>query len=237
MSGHSKWATTKHQKAATDAKRSNLFTKIANLISVSARHGGDPTMNFQLRLAMDKARAANMPKDKIERAIKRGMGELGGAIIEEVMYEAYGQGGTAILIETLTDNRNRTSAEIKAILNRLGGKFAGAGSVAYLFERKGEIKLSTKGQKLEDVEMAVLDSLAEDYIEIDDGLLVYSKPEDLAKVRDQLSGAGLEVIETQLVWQPKTTSEISPEDTVKVIKLMETLDNLDDVANISSNLG
>jgi YebC/PmpR family DNA-binding regulatory protein len=237
MSGHSKWATTKHQKAATDAKRSNLFTKIANLISVSARHGGDPTMNFQLRLAMDKARAANMPKDKIERAIKRGMGELGGAIIEEVMYEAYGQGGTAILIETLTDNRNRTSAEIKAILNRLGGKFAGAGSVAYLFERKGEIRLSTKGRAQEEVELIILDSQAEDYLAIDDGFLVYSRPEDLAKVRDQLMKAGLEVAGAELVWQPKTTTEISQDDSIKVIKLMETLDDLDDVSNISSNLG
>lgn len=236
MSGHSKWATTKHQKAATDAKRSNLFTKIANLISVSARSGGDPTMNFQLRLAIDKARAANMPKDKIERAIKRGTGELGGQAIEEVMYEAYGQGGSAILIETLTDNRNRTSSEVKAVLNKLGGKLAGAGSVAYLFERKGEIKISSSSKSNDEVELIIMDSGADDYMEVGGGFLVYSRMEDLAKVRDALTKSGLEIESAGLIFLPKTTIEISEDDSQKAIKLMQTLDDLDDVSNVSSNI-
>ncbi len=237
MSGHSKWATTKHQKAVTDARRSSLFTKISNLISVAARTGGDPTMNFQLRLAIDKARAANMPKDKIERAIKRGTGELGGTQIEEVLYEAYGPSGIAILIESLTDNRNRASSEIKAVLNKHGGKQAGSGSVAYLFERKGEIKISSQGKTNDEIELIIIDSGAEDYQKAGNDYLIYSKPEELAAVRDALAAAGLTCESAELVWQPKTTTALSETDEAKAIKLLEALDELDDVTNVSSNLG
>jgi len=236
MSGHSKWATTKHQKAATDARKSNLFTKIANTISVAARSGGGPTMNFQLRLAIDKARTANMPKDKIERAIKRGTGELGGAQIEEVTYEAYGLGGTAILVETLTDNKNRTSGEIKSIFNKLGGKLAESGSVAYLFSRKGVIRAVGSVSK-DEAEMAIIDSGAEDYATDNEAFLIYTKPEDLFKVKTALEVANMTVLSAELSWEPNTTIELNEEQSGRAVKLLETLDELDDITNVSSNLG
>jgi YebC/PmpR family DNA-binding regulatory protein len=236
MSGHSKWATTKHQKAVTDARRSSLFTKIANLISVSARSGGDPTVNFQLRLAIDKARAANMPKDKIEREIKRGTGELGGNQIEEVIYEAYGIAGTAILIEALTDNKNRTSGEIKGVLNKLGGKLAETGSVSYLFSRRGSISVKiTKSQ--DEAEMLIIDSGAEDYQIDGDRYLIYSKPDELFVVKKSLEDDGFVVESAELVWEPNTTIELDDEQSQKAIKLLEALDELDDVSTVSSNLG
>ena len=242
MSGHSKWATTKHQKAVTDAKRSNLFTKLANVVSVAARSGSDPTMNFQLRLAIDRARAANMPKDKIERAIKRGTGELGGAQVEEILYEAYGPHGTAILIETLTDNKNRASGEIRAVLHKLGGKLAGAGAVSYLFERKGEIRVSfpragDNQTEVEKIEEVIIESGAEDYERIDDGYLVYTAADSLASVRDALQAKGLRLEGAQLIWQPTTVVTLAEEESQKILNLLETIDDLDDVANVSSNLG
>ena len=234
MSGHSKWATTKHQKVRTDSKRSNLFTKLANLISVAARSGGDPTMNFSLRLAIDKGKAANMPKDNIERAIKRGTGELGGQRIEEELYEAYGPSGTAILIEATTDNKNRAVAEIKSVLNKFGAKLAGSGAVSYLFERKGVIKVKS-GQD-EEKELEIIESGAEDYEKIDDGYLIYTKMEDLKAIQDKLS-SGFEVESAELSWEPKDTISLDDEKTDKLLKLMETIDELDDVSNVSSNLG
>lgn len=236
MSGHSKWATTKHQKAVTDARRSSLFTKIANLISISARSGGDPSMNFQLRLAIDKARAANMPKDKIERAIKRGTGELGGEQIEEVVYEAYGIAGTAIVIEALTDNKNRTSAEIKGVLNKFGGKLAETGSVSYLFSRKGLIR--AEADTLQDeAEMLIIGSGADNYQTSDDIYLIYSHPEKLYVVKNFLENNGFVVKSAELVWEPNITIELDDEQSQKAIKLLEALDELDDVSAVSSNLG
>ena len=237
MSGHSKWATTKHQKAATDKKRSNLFTKLANLISVAARTGGDPTMNFSLRLAIDKAKAANMPRENIERAIKRGTGELAGQRIEEELYEAYGLSGTAILIEATTDNKNRAVAEIKSILNKFGGKLAGSGSVSYLFQRKGVIKVRVSGDQSEETELKIIDSGAEDYEKIEDGYLIYTKTDGLKTVQDKLSESGFEIESAELSWEPKETVTLSEDDAAKVIKLLESLDELDDVSNVSSNLG
>jgi YebC/PmpR family DNA-binding regulatory protein len=233
MSGHSKWATTKHQKAATDAKRSNLFTKLANNISVAARSGGDPTMNFSLRISIDKAKAANMPKDKIERAIKRGTGELGGARAEDITYEIYGPHGTAVILEAFTDNKNRTAGEVKAILNKLGGKLAGNGAVAFLFERKGELKVKNSSA----AELAIINSGAEDYEEIEGGFLVYCKPEQLKTVMDNLKNEKVEIESFNLVWEPKTTVIVSEENSQKVINFLETLDSLDDVTAVSSNLG
>ncbi len=235
MSGHSKWATTKHQKAATDKKRSNLFTKLANLISVAARSGGDPTMNFSLRLAIDKAKAANMPKENIDRAIKRGTGELGGQRVEEELYEVYGPSRTAILIEATTDNKNRAVAEIKTILNKAGSKLASSGSVAYLFLRKGVIK--TSGDRGEETELKIIDSGADDYEKIEGGYLVYTKMENLRLVSDALTNGGFEIESAELSWEPKDTVTLSEEESEKVIKLLESLDDLDDVSNVSSNLG
>lgn len=244
MSGHSKWSSIKHQKGVADQRRSNLFTKIANTISVSARSGGDPAMNFQLRLAIDKAKSANMPKDRIERAIKRGTGELGGAQIEEILYEVYGPFGTAILAEALSDNKNRASAQIKAALNKFGGKLAGSGSVAYLFERKGEIRIKNQELRIknnenaeEKIEEEIINSGAEDYQKIDDGFLVYCAPAEFSNVKNNLQGVNLKIESAELIFKPRTTVELSDEESAKVIKLLEVLDGLDDVSSVSSNLG
>lgn len=237
MSGHSKWATTKHQKAITDAKRSNLFTKLANNISVAARFGADPAMNFSLRLAIDKAKAANMPKDNIERSIKRGTGELGGSQIENVTYEIYGPSGSAILAEALTDNKNRTSSEVKAVLNKFGGKLAGSGAVAYLFDKRGVISLSLDPQSKDEVELKILDTAAEDYQPTDDGFIIYTKPSELSQVSQALEAAGLKIDDKQISLEPKETIELAEDQSDKVIKLLQALDDLDDVTEVNSNLG
>lgn len=237
MSGHSKWATTKHQKARTDAKRSNLFTKIANNISVAARSGGDIEMNYSLRLAVEKAKQANMPKDNIERAIKRGTGELGGAQLESVTYEIYGPKGSAILVEALTDNKNRTSGEVKAVLNRSGGKLASPGAVAYLFQKKGVITVSLDGRGMEEVELKILDSGADDYMESGEDIVIYTKPEDLQEVSENLEKSGLRINTKEITLEPKETVELEEEEADKVIKFLEKLDELDDVTEVNSNLG
>lgn len=237
MSGHSKWASIKHQKAVTDKKRSNIFTKLANNISVAARGGGDPTMNLSLRLAIDKAKQANMPKDNIERAIKRGTGELGGAAVSEDLFEIYGPAQTAILVETFSDNKNRTSGEIKAVINKLGAKLASANAVSYMFDHKGELTVSLDGQSSDEIELKIIESGADDYEKIDDGYLVYCKPKELKHVSDALIAAGLKVETSELVWVPKETLEVSEEESAKVLRLLEALDDLDDVKNVSSNLG
>lgn len=190
-------------------------------------------MNFQLRIAVDKAKAANMPKDRIDRAIKRGTGELGGARAEEVLYEIYGPHSTAVIVEAFTDNKNRTAGEIKAILNKLGGKLAGSGAVSYLFERKGEMKIGGS----EKAEMAIIDSGADDYQKMDSSFLVYCHPEDLKHVLDNLKGAGIEIGSSGLIFEPKTTVEVGEQDSGKVIHFLEALDELDDVTMVSSNLG
>ena len=237
MSGHSKWASIKHQKAATDKKRSNTFTKLANNISVAARGGGDPTMNYSLRLAIEKAKEANMPKDNIDRAIKRGTGELGGAAATEDLYEIYGPAQTAILVETFSDNKNRTSGEIKAVINKLGAKLASANAVSYMFSHLGELRISLEGQGSEEIEMKIIDSGAQNYEQIEDGYLVYCKPNELKQISDNLISQGLKVTSSELVWMPKETIEVNDEESAKVIRLLETLDDLDDVKNVSSNLG
>lgn len=237
MSGHSKWSSIKHQKATADARRSNLFTKLANNISVAARNGGDPLMNFSLRLAIDKAKAANMPKDNIERAIKRGIGELGGAQIENITYEIYGPGGSAILAEALTDNKNRTSAEVKSVLNKLGGKLASAGAVSYLFAKRGIIQTSIDTQSKEEIELLILDSGAEDYMENDESFTIFTKPELLCEVSENLEKSNLIIDSKEIVLEPKETVELMDDDAQKVLKLLETLDDLDDVTSVNSNLG
>jgi len=246
MSGHSKWASIKHQKATTDARRSNLFTKLANNISVAARGGSDAEMNYSLRLAIEKAKSANMPKDNIERAIKRGSGELGGAQIENITYEIYGPSGSAILAEALTDNKNRTSADIKSVLNKLGGKLASSGAVSYLFQRKGIISVSLDGRGIggwnanlhsEDVELKILDSGADDYLENENGFLIYTSADNLHEVCEKLEKSGLEIRSREIALEPKETVELEEEDSGKVIKLLEALDELDDITEVNSNLG
>ena len=235
MSGHSKWSTIKRQKATSDARRSNLFTKLANAVTLAARAGGDPAMNFQLRLALERAHAANMPKDSVERAIKRGTGKGGERRVEEITYEIYGPAGTAILVETVTDNKNRTSAEVKATLNKFGGKMAGGGAVSYLFERKGLIKVA--GAEGEETELKIIDSGADDYEPVEGGYLVYVAAEKLKLVKDALESSGLKVESSELAYEPKSPVAVAELEAEKVVKLLEALDELDEVVTVSSNLG
>jgi YebC/PmpR family DNA-binding regulatory protein len=236
MSGHSKWSTIKRQKGAADAKRGQTFTKLANAISIAARSGGDPEMNFKLRLTIDKARQANMPKDNIERAIKRGTGELGGERIEDVLYEAYGPGGIALLIEAATDNRNRASSSIRAILNKYDGKLAESGAVAFQFKQRGIVTVNLADKSLEEAEMIVIDSGAEDYEAQDNTLLVYTDPKETEKVRQSLIAGGLDVADTSLSWEPTAMIEISdPKKASSLLKMMDALEELDDVGSVSGN--
>ncbi|MCL5093598.1 MAG: YebC/PmpR family DNA-binding transcriptional regulator [Patescibacteria group bacterium] len=239
MSGHSKWAGIKHKKAIVDAKRGKAFTQVANMISVAARSGGgDPSMNFKLRLAIDKARAVNMPQANIERAIKRGTGEGGGARIEETIYEGYGPGGIALLIETASDNKNRTVSDIRSTLTKYGGSMASTGSVAYIFDQKGqlEIKLGEKKIPQDDLELMIIESGASDFEAQDDHYIVYAEPADLKEVKDFLDQNGLSVDSAELTYIPKTEIKITDESKAgSVIKLMNALEDLDDITSVHSN--
>lgn len=231
MSGHSKWATTKRQKAVVDAKRGALFTKIANQIAIAARSGTDPNMNPSLAMMLDKARQANMPKANIERAIARVSDKSAAALIEET-YEGYGPGGTGIIIEVATDNKNRTMPEVRNALSKNGGRMADPGSVMFQFARKGWIELSEKG---EDAMMSALDAGAEDVDETEDGLIILTAPSDLMKVRQGLIDSGLTVNNAELKYIPTTTVTIAGEDAMKLEKLLDALDDLDDVTAVHTN--
>ncbi len=231
MSGHSKWASIKRQKGAADQKRGAVFSKLAKAISVAARHGGDPAMNFALRIAVDQAKAANMPKDNIERAIERASGK-DGAALEEITFEAYGPGGTAFLIETATDNHNRTVGEIRAVLNKLGGKLAETGSVGYLFKKLGAIAVTT--DDAEKVELAAIDAGAEDVEQHENHVIIATDPKELEHVRRRLAEQGIEG-EAGFEWQPLATIAVAGDVADKILKLADALDELDDVTAIHSN--
>jgi len=236
MSGHSKWAQIKHKKAITDAKKSKIFSKLAALISIAAREkGGGASMNPKLRLAVEKARAMNMPMENIERAIKRGTGGIESGNLEELLLEAYGPGGKAILISAITDNKNRTLAEIKHILNEGGGKLASSGSVRWMFEEKGKIIL--ENQKLnEDMELKIIEAGAED-IKVERGeIIILTKPEDLELVKQEIIKAKMEISETSLDFISKTSEKISEEEREAYEKLFEALDDQQDVEEIYSNI-
>lgn len=239
MSGHSHWAGIKHRKGINDAKRAKIFTKHGKLITIAAREGGGkPETNFQLRLAIDRARLDNMPKDNIERAIKRGTGELKeGAEISEVIYEAYGPGQVAMLIKAATDNKNRTLGEIKTILTKSGGKLVPAGSVSYLFKHVGNINI-TVPQESDPyaLEEKAIDAGAEDTIYVDNTLTVFTRVEDLQKVRENLETAGLTIEDASLVYAPLQKTELNADDKLDYEKLLETLDEQDDVQEIFDNL-
>lgn len=227
MSGHSKWSTIKRQKGAKDAARGAVFTKLGNNIAVAARGGADPETNFSLRLAIDKAKAANMPSANIQRSIDRGSGKLGGDQIQEVLYEGYGPGGVAILVEAATDNINRTLPEVRLAFSKHGGNMAEKGAVAFQFERKGMIRVNGGG---DDVFMSALDAGAQDVEEDGGESVVYTDPKELAKVRSGLQKAGLELIEAELTYVPTTTVEVTDKETAgKIMRLMDALDNVDDV--------
>ncbi len=233
MSGHSKWETIKRQKGANDAKRGAVFTKLGHAIAVAARGGADPDMNFSLRLAIDRAKASNMPNANIQRSIDRGSGKLGGEQIQEVMYEGYGPGGAAILVECATDNVNRTYPEVKLAFSKHGGNIAEKGAVAFQFDRKGMIRVKGCG---EDLLLQVLDAGAEDAVEEGDETVVYTDPKELAKVRDALNTAGLEITEAELTFVPNNTVEVSDEATVgKLMRVMDALEDCDDVVNTHTN--
>jgi YebC/PmpR family DNA-binding regulatory protein len=238
MSGHSKWSTIKRKKGAEDAKRGAVFTRLAREIAMAARQGGgDPDSNATLRLAIDKARGANMPKDNIQRAITRGTGEGdGAAAIEEITYEGYAPSGVAVLVDCVTDNKNRTLAEVKHTFNKYGGSLASAGSVTWQFEQKGYISLPSKGVDFDTVFMIAAEAGAEDVELEDDEISIYTPREDVAAVADALRDAGFELSEFQLTWSAKNEMSLGVEDTLKVMNLIERLEDLDDVDNVSSNL-
>jgi YebC/PmpR family DNA-binding regulatory protein len=234
MSGHSKWASIKHQKGIKDARRGASFTKFANLISVAARAGADPTMNFKLRLAVDSAKKAGVPNANIDRAIKRGAGLDGGGDFEELMYEGYGPGGVAIMVEAATDNRNRTAPEVRSAFNKHGGSIGTSGSVAYQFTQRGVIVVPAT-----DLDAATMDAIdvgAEDVEEGEGQLVVYTKPTDLDAVRKALESRDYEVEKAELSYEPNTTIEVTDADTAKkLMRLMDALDELDDVTATHSN--
>ncbi len=231
MSGHSKWATTKRQKAVVDAKRGALFTKIGNQIAIAARGGTDPAMNPSLAMVLEKARHANMPKANIERAIARAADKSAAALIEEV-YEAYGPGGVGIVIEVATDNKNRTLPEVRHTLDKNGGRMAESGSVMFQFARKGVIETAEKG---DEIMMAALDAGAEDVVDEDEGTVIYTDASDLMKVRGGLVDAGFTVNSAEVQYVPTSYVPVEGETAEKLEKLLAAVDDLDDVTNVYTN--
>jgi len=232
MSGHSKWSTIKREKGAKDAKRGAVFTQIGNLIAIAARSGTDPTMNSSLAMAIEKAKQANMPAANIQRAIDR-VADKNAATLEEITYEGMGPGGVAIIIETATDNKNRTFPEVRSSLTKNGGRVADAGSVMFQFSRKGVIRVAATG---EDALLAVLDAGAEDAVEEDGELIVYTELKDLAKVRQALIDGGMKVIEADLQYIPNNLVVVdNPETATKVLRILDVLDDLDDVVGVHTN--
>jgi len=240
MSGHSRWSQIHRQKALTDQKRGQLFTKLANAITIAAREGGgEPETNFKLRMAIEKAKEQNMPSENIEKAIKRGTGELEGAKIEETTYEGYGPSGVALLINIVSDNKNRALSEIRNILGRFGGKLGEPGSVSYLFEQKGIITAISDQQsaiRKEEIELAAIDAGAEDINEQDDALLIYTNPKELFQVKKRLEEKGVKIASAGLSMEPKNPVKITEEQKAsQILKLLDTLDECQDVANVYAN--
>jgi YebC/PmpR family DNA-binding regulatory protein len=232
MSGHSKWSTIKREKGAKDAKRGAVFTQIGNLIAIAARSGIDPTMNSALAMAIDKAKQANMPAANIQRAIDR-VADKNAAVLEETTYEGMGPGGVGIIIETATDNKNRTFPEVKNALTKNGGRVADAGSVLFQFTRKGVINVSASG---EDALLTVLDAGAEDAVEEDGEIIVYTEQKELAKVRSAILEAGLTITGAELQYVPNSAVEVSDIEVAnKVLKVMDALEDLDDVVGVHTN--
>ncbi len=237
MSGHSKWSTIKRKKGAEDAKRGKLFTKLARDITVAARHGsGDLNANPALRMAVDKARGANMPKDNIERAIKKGTGELEGGELEEITYEAYGPHGVPVLIRCLTDNRNRALSDVRRIFNKMGGNMAEAGSVSWMFETKGHISIERDKQDPDELFMQAVEAGAEDVEIGEESFEIYTAATDLHAVVSALEDAGLTIDEAELLEMPKNEVELGPDETIKVMAIVEALEELDDVDQVFSGL-
>ena len=235
MSGHSKWSQIKRQKGTADLKRGQLFGKLAKAIIVAAKTGGDPNANLNLKVAIEKARLANMPKESIERVIKRGTGEIEGTKIEEVLYEAISPGGMAMIIEAVTDNKNRTTAEIKNTLNKFQGKLAGPGAVTYQFDRLGKLIIEATLNR-EEIELKIIDLGAEDFEEQNGEITVYTRPEKLADVKKALEDQSVFVKEASLSWEPKKLIKIQEEKEINnILAMMERIENLDDVVAVYPN--
>ena len=236
MSGHSKWSTIKRKKGALDAKRGQIFTKLIKEITVSAKTGGgDPTGNPRLRLAIDNAKAQNMPADNIERAIKKATGELEGVSYTELTYEGYGPGGVAVMVECLTDNKNRTVAEVRHAFSKQGGSMGENGSVAWMFEHKGVVVGPAAGKDEEEIMDAVLDADPEDISVEEDFYEITAAIENFEPVRKAAVDAGLEVENASLQWIAKNTTDVEGETSEKVMKLIDMLEDLDDVQNVYTN--
>ena len=236
MSGHSKWHSIKHQKGVADARRGQLFTKLTRELIIAAREGGgSPDMNFRLRLAVQKARDSNMPMDNIDRAIKKGTGEIEGGALTELTLEGYGPGGTAIMVNALTDNRNRTIQEVRSTFTRHGSSLGESGCVSWIFDSKGVITINAEGIDPDEVALNAIDAGAED-VKVEDGYVyVYTVMEDLENVRKALEGQGVEIESSELSRVPKNTIELDEKAAVQALKLMEKLEENDDIQNVYSN--
>jgi YebC/PmpR family DNA-binding regulatory protein len=237
LSGHSKWANIKHRKAAQDAKKGNLFQKLVRAIIVAAKEGGgDPESNFKLKTAIDKAKASSVPQDNITRAIKRGTGEIEGASYEEIQYEGYGNGGVAIMMEALTDNRNRTASELRSLLGKNGGSLGESGCVAWMFERKGVVQVKGRDLDEDELMLVAIDAGAEELEKEQDGFSVYCDPSQLTTLKDALESEGYDIEKAELDMIPQSTIQIDSKDKAeKILKLMEQLEDHDDIQNVYSN--
>jgi len=237
MSGHSKWSTIKRKKGAEDARRGKIFTRLARDIMIAAREGGgDENANPKLKIAVQKAKANNMPKDNIERAVLRGTGGGDGETMDEITYEGYGPDGVAYLVDVLTDNKNRALADVKRTFNRAGGSLASAGSVGWQFEKKGYIQLNGKDLDFDTVFLSAAEAGADDVVDEDGTIAVYTPRELFAAVEQVLTAAGYEVLESELRWEAKNESELPIDKAIQNMRLQESLEELDDVQSVASNL-
>ncbi|MDO8536162.1 MAG: YebC/PmpR family DNA-binding transcriptional regulator [Candidatus Omnitrophota bacterium] len=235
MSGHSKWATIKHKKAATDAKRGSLFTKLIKEISVAARGGGNPDTNPRLRVAIERAKESSMPSDNIDRAIKKGTGQLEGVTYEDITLEGYGPGGVAIYVEGVSDNKNRTTAEVRTIFTKRGGNMAGAGSVAWMFEKKGYIVVSKTSAEEDKLMGVALDAGAEDMIVEDENYAIKTSPQDFFKVKKAIDDAGIKTEDAEITLLPKNTVKVEGADAKKILELVDAIEEHEDVQHVYAN--
>jgi len=236
VSGHSKWSQIKRQKGAADVKRGNLFTKMTREIMIAAKEGGaSPDANFRLRLAMDRARAVNMPKDSIQRAIDRASGGGDGAQLESIVYEGYAPGGVSVMVEAATDNRNRTAGEVRSTFTRHNGKLGEAGSVQWLFEQKGVIIIDATPTSADDVELAAIDAGAEDVIRDRDLITVYTAPRDFERVKKALESQGVRPSQAELSMRASSTVRVEGDAAAKLLRLIDALEELDDVQAVHAN--
>lgn len=236
MSGHSKWSQIKRQKGAADVKRSAVFGRLANAIIIAAKSGGDPNANFSLKMAIEKAKSENMPKENIDRAIKRGTGEIGGGSIDEALYEIIAPGNIGIIIEAATDNKNRTTSEIKNTAGKFGGKLASSGAVTYQFSKMGKLIIDSGNSDKDEIELLAIDAGVQDFADEGDILAIYTLPNELELVKKNLEENNIDIQEATLTWEPKQSIDITEKDQAqKILNLMENLENLEDVTAIHAN--